>query len=591
MAKKPAGISRLWKELKRRNVLRSLAIYAGTAFVILEAATIIFPRWDLPDWTIDLVLYLLILGAFVTIIVAWIFDITPEGVQKTKPVEELSGTSHQGDSRTWKAATYISLVVILALIVYNIFTTGGSLKTGDVESLVVLPFDNFTGDDELEYFVSGMHASLIGDMGKVGGLRIISKTSSNTYKNTSLSIPEIADALSVDAVVETQVMCVGDTICLQVRVVTPYPEEKQIWVADYREDKSKILSLYNQVTRQIADEVRIELTPEEKRVLNESRTVNKEAYDAYLMGLFYWDKLSQESLDNALQYFNEAVEIDPDWAPPYSGIAQVWVGMAQMGFAGPETAGPMIFENLNKALELDPDYAASHYTQALVGVWVEWNWEKGEKEFKTALELNPNDAMSRIYYSHLLAILLRTDEALIQGQKAVEMDPLNPLILALYGVVLGAADQLDKALEHVEKAISIDPFSFFAHHVLEIVSYGTGNAEGFMKAIRFVFPFDEEVYDSIEEKIAQEGLQEGYTEVVRNLEELEQSHFLVPVHMATRYVRIGEYDKAMEQVELGYAIHDQNIPYIVSGFNKLDPLFGEPRFQEIVATLGLPLPH
>ncbi len=320
MSNNHGRISRFWNELKRRNVHRSLAIYAGTAFVILEAATIIFPRWALPEWTIDLVLYLLILGAFITFIIAWIFDITPQGVQKTKPLDKVTETKGPGDTRAWKAATYISIILIVALIIYNIAPTGKSTWTDDIQSLVVLPFDNFTGDDQLEYFVSGMHASLIGDMGKVSGLRVISKTSSNTYKDLDMSVPEIATELAVDAVVETQVMCLGDTICLQVRVVTPFPEEKQLWAAEYREEKSQILVLYNRVTRHIADEVRIKLSPDEERILNESRIVDKEAYDAYLMGLFYWDKLSQESLDKSLEYFKKAIEIDPNGLH----LIQVW---------------------------------------------------------------------------------------------------------------------------------------------------------------------------------------------------------------------------------------------------------------------------
>jgi len=591
MPNKPGRLSHFWNELKRRNVLRSLAIYAGTAFIILEAATIIFPRWDLPDWTIDLVLYLLILGAFITLIVAWIFDITPQGVQKTKPLDEVPDAKSPGDSKVWKAATYISLVVIAALIVLNIVSTGSSIKSGDIQSLVVLPFDNFTGDDQLEYFVSGMHASLIVDMGKVGGLRVTSKTTSNTYKEVDMTLPEIASELSVDAVVETQVMCVGDTICLQVRVLTPFPEEKQLWAGEYREEKGQILNLYNRVTRQIASEVMIELSPDEERVLNESRIVNKEAYDAYLMGLFYWDKLSKESLDKALEYFNIAIEIDPDWAPPYSGIAQVWVGLAQMGFAAPEIAGPMIFENLNKALELDPDFAASHYAQGLIGVWIEWNWEKGESEFLRALELNPSDALSRIYYAHLLTILQREDEAVNQGQLAVELDPLNPLILALYAVVLGNNNQWEEAFEYVEKAISIDPFSFFAHHILEFASFEVGNTREFLKAVRFIFPFDEEAFLSIENTSREKGLQAAYEETVNHLEALQESNFLVPVHMANRYARIHQYDKLLDQLELGIQVHDQNMPYIATGFNKLTPVYDDPRFISLMEKLNLPMPE
>jgi adenylate cyclase len=590
MSDNPGKFSRLWKELKRRNVLRSLAVYAGSAFIFLEAATIIFPRWNLPDWSIDLVLYLLILGAFITAILAWMFDITPEGVQKTKPLEEETESRKPEASKIWKAATYISLVVIVALIILNITQAGETIKAGDIQSLVVLPFDNFTGDDQLEYFVSGMHASLIGDIGKLGGLQVTSKTTSNKYKDAKLSIPEIAKELAVDAVVETQVMCLGDTICMQVRVVTPYPEERELWSADYRQEKSQILNLYNRVTKQIAQEVKVELTPGEERVLNITRTVNKEAYDDYLMGLFYWDKLSQESLEKALEYFGKAIELDPEWAPPYSGISQVWAGMAQMGFAAPETAGPIIYENLQKALELDPDYAESHYAQATIAVWVEWNWDKGEKEFLTAIELNPNDVVSRIYYAHLLAILLRNDEAIAQGEKAIELDPLNPLIHGLYAVVLGSANRWEEAMEHVKKAVSLDPASFFAHHIEEFVSFEVGDDNAFMEAIRFVFPLEENQFLSIEKTLDEDGLTAAYKELIIYLEVLERSQYLVPIHMANRYIRTGQNEKALEYIMKGLVVHDQNIPYLVSGFLKYDPIYSDPRFQAIVEQLKLPVP-
>jgi len=590
MSKDPGKLSRFWKDIKRRGVLRSLAVYAGTAFVVLEAATIIFPRWNLPDWSIDLLLYMLILGAFITVIVSWIFDFTPQGMQRTKSLEEEPEPAKVPDSRIWKAATYISLVVIVALVIFNVLQVKNPIKAGDIRSMVVLPFDNFTGDDQLEYFVAGMHASLIGDMGKVGGMRIISKTSSNKYRDANLSIPEIAEELDVDAVVETQVMCLGDTVCLQVRLVTPYPEERQLWAADYREEKSQILNLYNRLTRQIAEEVKVELSPNEERILTASRTVDKQAYDDYLMGLFYWDKLSQESLALALDYFNRAIERDPTWAPAYSGIAQVWTGMAQMGFAAPEVAGPMIFENLAKALELDPEYAASHYNQAMIAVWIEWNWEKGEQEFLTALELNPNDAMVRIYYAHLLTILLRNDEAVAQGEMALKLDPLNPLVHALDAVVMASDGQWEEAMLHVQKAASIDPSSFFAHHIMEFVSFENGNGDAFMKAIRFVFPFEEGQFSSIENTLEKEGLTAAYREVITYLEVLEQSQFLVPIHMANRYIRTDQKEKALAYIMKGLEVHDQNIPYLVTGFLGYEPLFDDPRFLSLVGQLNLPSP-
>ncbi len=358
-------LSQFWQELKRRKVLRSLAIYAGTAFIILEASSIIFPLWNFPEWSINLVLWLLILGAFINVIIAWIYDITPGGMRRTKPMEEVTPEERIPDSRGWKAATYISLVVIVGLIVLNIVGGGKQLRAGDIQSMVILPFENFTGDDQLDNMVSSMHSLLCGDMGRISGLRVIGKTSSKIYKDTDLSAKDIARELNVDAVLEPTIMCLGDSVCMQFRLVSTTGEEDQIWVGDYREDKRQILNLFNRLTRQVADEVMIELTPEEERLLSKSKTVDREAYDAYLMGSYFLDDASKESLMKAREYLNSAVEKDPEWAPLYAGLTMVWISIGQMGYEPPEITDSKILENLNKALALDPDLADSHYIMAL----------------------------------------------------------------------------------------------------------------------------------------------------------------------------------------------------------------------------------
>jgi len=244
-------------------------------------------------------------------------------------------------------------VIVVALILTNVIKGGKAARAEGIKSLVVLPFENYTGDENLDYVADGMHASLIGDMGKLGALRIIGKTSSSVFKNTGKSAPDIARELHVDALVEPTVTCYGDSVCIQIRVITPFPYEKQLWVADYREDKSKIMNLYNRIAKQIADELMIELTPEEERLLAKSGIVDSDAYDEYLKGLYYLEDFDKESLMKAMEYLNRAVEKDSSWAPLYTGLTLVWASIAQMGFESPEVAGPKIFENLNKALELD----------------------------------------------------------------------------------------------------------------------------------------------------------------------------------------------------------------------------------------------
>jgi TolB-like protein len=246
-------------------------------------------------------------------------------------------------------------------LILNITRRGSVIKPGMIQSLVILPFDNYTGDEKLDYFVSGMHSSLIADVGKIGSLTVISETTSNVYKNAHKSLPQIASELNVDAVVEAQVMCLGDSICLQVRVVSADRKEKQLWVGDYKEERSKILGLYNRITKQIADEVMVKLSPEEERLLSKSRIVDRQVSDAYLNSKSYWGDFSRDSLNKALKFLNNAIEKDLGWAPLYDGLANVWIGIQQNGFESPSVTSQKVYENLNKALELDPDLSDSHY--------------------------------------------------------------------------------------------------------------------------------------------------------------------------------------------------------------------------------------
>jgi TolB-like protein len=368
---------RFWKELKRRKVFRSLAIYAGTAFIILEASTIVFPRWGFPDWSIDLVLYLLIFGAFVNVIIAWFYDITPEGIHRTKSREEAPGEERMPDSRGWKAATFVSLVIIAGLILYNVLSANKELKAGDIQSLVILPFDNFTGDEQMETVIAGMHSMLIGDIGRINGLRVISPTTSRVFKNGERSIPQIAAELGVNAVIEPSVMCFGDTVCMQVKVMSTYPEEKILWVADYREPKGEVLNLYNRITREVAEKVRIDLTEGEQAIFSENRKVQPEALDAYLKGQYYWELLDVDSIPKAMASFQLAAELDPDWADPYAGLGLIW-GMFQFfGSLPASTTQPMIDRYLSKGMELNPNSSTVHFVKAINAVWSKFEWEQG----------------------------------------------------------------------------------------------------------------------------------------------------------------------------------------------------------------------
>ena len=312
MSSTPSKFTRFWQELRRRRVIHVITVYASAAFVLIELVNNLTEPLNLPHGLATIVIVVLAIGFPLAIVLSWIYDLTGEGFERTKPLEDGLDVKTAKVPNAWKIATYVSFIVIVGLLTFNIIGGTKGLKAGDIQSLLVLPFDNFTGDDQLDYITAGMHSSLIGDMGQIGGLRIISKTTANIYKNLSMSLPEIATQANADAIVEPSVMCYGDSVCLQIKVITPFPEEKQIWMGEYKAEKSQILNVYNTVCKQIAEEIKVTLSPSEEQVLAQAKTVNPDAYDAYLRGQYYWDQLTPEALQMALEYFNKAIELDAE---------------------------------------------------------------------------------------------------------------------------------------------------------------------------------------------------------------------------------------------------------------------------------------
>lgn len=485
----------------------------------------------------------------------------------------------------WLFYVFGALILLVASTLY--FNNPFKSDSLSIESIVVLPFENYTGSDELEYFVSGMHSSLIGDIGKISALRIISETTSNAYKNVEKSISDIASELHVDAVVEASVLSIGDSIRVQIKLVSAFPEEQQIWVQDYYEEKSQILNLYNRATKEISDEINVILTPQEESLLAESRTVNTLAYDTYLKGKFYLDQIDQDALQRAKEYFNIAIDKDPNWAPPYAGLAEVRGYQMQMGFVSPSIAIPKIYDNLNKALALEPNSSNSHYISAVIAVWTEWNWEKGEKEFLKALELNPNNALCRIFYAHLLMILRRSDEALYHANLALKLDPLRPFVLGLYAVVMRDVGDYQSAIAHAEKALAIDPDHRFARRHLAGAYNDIGDYDRWFELWKKTTSWDNEVVSAIEKKFREHGYFSAIEEIINVNEEAAKEGHISIVAQARRYYILRKYEKALEWLERGYEIHDPNMPYITT-FATFDQLKDNPRFIELLKKMKLP---
>ncbi|MCK5278016.1 MAG: hypothetical protein KAK04_05745, partial [Cyclobacteriaceae bacterium] len=288
--------------------------------------------------------------------------------------------------RTWKEKLLRSVytyIILLALLLSNGWWIRKAffIKTSQISSLLVLPFDNFTGSDTLEYFVAGMPDALIGDVGKISALRVPSKRTANAYRDVDKSIPEIASELGIDAAVETSVSCFGDNICFQVRLVSAFPEETQLWVEDFYIEKSELSNLSKRLAKEISEQINVLLTPNEEKMLADSRPIDPDAYEAYLRGISYVELGTEADLEKAMDYFERALEIDQDYALAYHGISFVWGSRANHGFVPAQEANPKREVARKKALELDSSLVEIRASMATEMTWALWNWENAGKEF------------------------------------------------------------------------------------------------------------------------------------------------------------------------------------------------------------------
>jgi len=457
--------------------------------------------------------------------------------------------------------------------------------------MIILPFSNYTGDETIETLVSGMHACLISDVKRLSGLRVINTTTSNAYKNAGKSVHDIASELNVDGAIEVSVLGIKDSVIIQVSLIRAFPEEEILWIGDYKEEKSQMLNLYNRITKQIADEVNIKLTPDEERFLSRKRTVDPEALIAYIKGQFHWERLGREDLDSALHYFQIAIEKDPEWAEPYAGMAMTWNAIGGFAFGPLTEAYRKTTEYLDKALSLDQNSANSHYVKAVLTTWPGWDWETGEKEFLKTLELNPNDALARGYYAHLLMILRRTDEAVYQANLALALDPLRPLVLGLYARVMWHAGDIKAALKQSEKALSIDPDNNFAFEAVTNSYLSIGDTLKWFEYYRRRIYWSDEKYlvhlDSLFEK-------DGYFAVIEerikvNEEVLGRGGSISFTGQAKRHLIMKEYDKAMDYYEKAYEENFWMLAYVSLAVIEHPELKNNARYVALLKNMNLPL--
>jgi TolB-like protein/DNA-binding winged helix-turn-helix (wHTH) protein len=336
-----------------------------------------------------------------------------------------------------------------------------------IRSLAVLPLENLSADPSQEYFSEGLTDELITELGQIKALRVISRTSVMTYEKVRKPLPDIARELAVDAIVEGTVLRSGKRVRVTAQLIQA-AADKHLWAESYESDLGDALAIQQKVARSIANEIKIELTQHEKMVLASPKRVNPESHEAYLKGRYFWNKRTADGLQKAIGYFNQAVDIDPTYAPAYSGLADSYalLGDWEYGVLAPREAYPKAKAAAAKALELNSELAEAHISLAFALDGFDWDFEAGEREFRRGLELNPGYATGHQWYAGHLTLLGNNSEAINEMKKAESLDPLSLIISADLAEDFFIAQRYEEGVDQIRKTMEMDPNFPMAHYQL-----------------------------------------------------------------------------------------------------------------------------
>lgn len=582
---------KFFSELKRRKVYGVAISYGVTGWLLAQIASLVTNSFEAPPWVMKLIIIALIIGFPIAIILGWIYDMTPQGIIKTKP-EELENNQVPKSKKSIILNLFLSAIVILSFVTIGTWWALNEYKskeTGVMKSLAILPLKNFTEKENRIYLAAALHSNLITNVSKISSLRTTPPRSTLKYEHSEKSISEIAKELGVDAILEADIMKFEDTVQLNFRLIKAFPKEQTLWAQICEKPLSEIYSLFDEVSQQIANEMNLTLTEQEKLLLSSAKKVDPEAYKAYLKGVFYWMKLTENDLKQSLKYFLLALKIDPNYAAAYAGIASVGAAKMQNGVVRGIEVIPKLDSLMTKALELDNSLPEVHYSIALWNTWGKWDWEKAGIAYKKALALNPNQAFTRAYYSHYLYIIGEPDLALQQIEKALELDPVTPLFQAVYAMDLNYSRKFQEAITVLNKILLNNPRDPLALSTLRSAYH---NNKEFDKAYEiFVKSYeaenDEEAVLALKNGYAKGGYPDALNSLAEFLINRSADKYVTPWRIGTLYTRSGKNDLAIHYLFEAYNDHDSNMPYI-----NIDPIFDDlknyPDFRNLIRKMNFP---
>ena len=499
----------------------------------------------------------------------------------SKPARHLSA------SLPWKISALVLLLLVASVAAWKLRSRNNPSPI--IHSLAVLPLESLSNDASQDYFADGMTDELISNLGQISALRVISRTSVMAYKHASKPLPQIARELNVDAVVEGTVLRSGDQVRITAQLIEA-SSDKHLWSQSYQGELRDTLSLQSQVARAIADQIRINLNPQEQAALKTVKVVNPEAYESYLKGRYFWNKRTGDGLKVARAYFHQAIEEDPTYARAYSGLADTYalLGDWQYAVMTPKEALPKAKAAATKALELDSALGEAHNSLAFCLDGFDWNFDSAGQEFRRAIDLNPGYATAHHWYAWHLGLLGSYDEAIAEMRKAQSLDPLSLIISADLAELLVLAHRYDESILESRKTIEMDPNFALAHNqlgqaYLQKQMHDDAIAE-LQKAVQLSGGSPTLIANLARAYVAS-GKRSEAVKLLNDLKKRSTPSYSHASEIAVVYAALGDKDEAMNWLEKGYEERFNPGVLLRPGF---DSLRSDARFENLVRRIGLP---
>lgn len=489
--------------------------------------------------------------------------------------------------RAIKSAGKYVVVAFLALALFSLGLIYFGWRGGGnaIDSLAVLPFVNMSNDPDSEYLSDGITESLITDLSQSPGLRVMSRNSVFMYKGQEVNARDVGRALDVEALLLGRIIERGDMVNINVELVDAR-DNSLLWGAQYNRRMSDILAVREEIAKQISAKLQLRLTGEQQQRMVRHHTENSEAYQLYLKGRFYWNKRTEDALKKGIEYFNQALEKDPRYALAHAGLADCYALMIEYSSVPSKQTKDMAVASARRALELDSSLAEPHTSLAAISEY-EWNWPEAEKQYRQAIELNPNYATAHHWYGVFLSGMGRSDEALREIKLAQQLDPLSLIINTGVGRILYNARRYDEALEHLLRTVEMDASFPEARFQLALVQEAKGMYDAaiaeYMKSSELFG--DKAMAGWAGRAYVMSGKKAQAMELIKQLEELSRQKYVSPFLMARIYAALGDSDRAYEWLEKLYNDHSYYVIWL-----KVDPAFdslrSDPRFESLLRRIG-----